>query len=69
VLGLNRGHLTYAKGNEQPARHVVRRTGIEILCHAIDLSQCPEELLNQIQGMADLIATTRLEPMTSAAST
>ncbi len=69
VLGLNRGHLIYAKGNEQPARHVVRRTGIEILCHAIDLSQCPEELLNQIQGMADLIATTRLEPMTSAAST
>jgi len=69
VLGLNRGHLIYAKGNEQPARHVVRRSGIEILCHAIDLSQDPEELLNQIHDMADLIATTRLEPMTSAAST
>ena len=64
VLGLNRGHLIYAKGNEHPARHVVRRSGIEILCHAIDLSQDPEELLNQIHDLADLIATTRLEPVT-----
>ena len=42
VLGLRVGHLVYAKGNEEPARHVVRRSGVEILCHAIDLSQPPE---------------------------
>jgi 5-methylcytosine-specific restriction enzyme subunit McrC len=64
VLGLNRGHLVYAKGNEHPARHVVRRSSIEILCHAIDLSQDPEELLGQIHDLADLIATTSLEAMT-----
>ncbi len=64
VLGLNRGHLIYAKGNERPARHAVRRSGIEILCHAIDLSRDPEELLNQVRDLAALIATTRLEPMT-----
>jgi 5-methylcytosine-specific restriction enzyme subunit McrC len=64
VLGLDRGHLIYAKGNEQPARHIVRHSGIEILGHAIDLSQDPEELLNQIHDLAGLIATTRREPMT-----
>ena len=30
VLGLPNGHLVYAKGNEEPARHVVRQSGIEI---------------------------------------
>jgi 5-methylcytosine-specific restriction enzyme subunit McrC len=64
VLGLNRGHLVYAKGNEHPAHHTVCRSGIEILCHAIDLSQDPEELLSQIHDLADLIATTSLEAMT-----
>ena len=64
VLGLRNGHLVYAKGNEEPARHVVRRSGIEIFCHAIDLSQDPEELLGQIRDLADLIATTSLETMT-----
>jgi hypothetical protein len=43
---------------------IVRHSGIEILCHAIDLSQDPEELLNQIHDLAGLIATTRREPMT-----
>jgi 5-methylcytosine-specific restriction enzyme subunit McrC len=63
VLGLNRGHLVYAKGNEQLAHHRVRRSGIEILCHTIDLSQDLEELLGQIHDLADLIATTSLEAM------
>ena len=42
VLGLRSGHLVYAKGNEEPARHVVRRSGIEIFCHAVDLDQEPD---------------------------
>ena len=42
VLGLRNGHLVYAKGNEDPAHHVVRRSGIEIFCHAVDLDQPPD---------------------------
>ena len=69
VLGLNRGHLVYAKGNEQPARHIVRRSGIEILCHAVDLGQEPEALLAQIHDLAGLIAATRHDPTTMPAYT
>ena len=60
ALGLNHGHLIYAKGNEEPARHVVRRSGIEILCHAIDLSLGSEPLLAQIRDLAERIADSRL---------
>jgi hypothetical protein len=36
-------------------RHVVRQSGIEIFCHAIDLSQQPEQLLGQISDHAELV--------------
>jgi 5-methylcytosine-specific restriction enzyme subunit McrC len=62
VLGLRSGHLIYAKGNEEPAHHFVRKSGIEIICHAIDLDTEPEVLLAQMRDLADEIATTRLEP-------
>ena len=45
VLGLRIGHLVYAAGNEEPARHVIRQAGIEIVCHALDLSHSPTVLL------------------------
>lgn len=45
VLGLREGHLVYAMGNEEPARHVIRQSGIAIFCHALDLSQLPDVLL------------------------
>jgi 5-methylcytosine-specific restriction enzyme subunit McrC len=61
VLGLRNGHLVYAKGNEEPARHVVRRSGIEILCNAIDLDKEPGQLLSQMRDIAGLIASTRLK--------
>ncbi|HVA23231.1 MAG TPA: restriction endonuclease [Chloroflexota bacterium] len=64
VLGLRTGHLVYAKGNEEPARHVVRRSGIEIVCHAIDLSLDPEHLLGQVREVARRISTARLQPGT-----
>lgn len=66
VFGLDRGHLVYAKGNEQPAHHVVRRSGIEILCHALDLDQDPKALLAQMHDLARLVASTRLEPAASS---
>ena len=59
VLGLHNGHLVYAKGNETPAHHVVRRSGIEIFCHAVDLDQPPDALLVQMSDLAERIAATR----------
>jgi 5-methylcytosine-specific restriction enzyme subunit McrC len=59
VLGLRTGHLVYAKGNEVPKRHVVRRSGIEIICHALDLDVDPTGLLTQIQELAALIVAKR----------
>jgi 5-methylcytosine-specific restriction enzyme subunit McrC len=61
VLGLRNGHLIYAKGNEDPAHHVVRRSGIEIFCHAVDLSQDPRQLLSQMRGLAAKIAAAQSE--------
>jgi 5-methylcytosine-specific restriction enzyme subunit McrC len=56
VLGLPIGHLVYAAGNEDPARHVVRQSGTEIICHALDLSQPPGVLLTEIRDLASKIA-------------
>jgi 5-methylcytosine-specific restriction enzyme subunit McrC len=56
VLGLRRGHLVYAKGSAEPAYHVVRRSGIEIVCHAIDLDSEPVVVLGQMQELASHIA-------------
>jgi 5-methylcytosine-specific restriction enzyme subunit McrC len=62
VLGLRRGHLVYAKGNVEPSHHVVRRSGIEIVCHAIELDTAPDILLNQMRRLADLIAFSGVSP-------
>jgi 5-methylcytosine-specific restriction enzyme subunit McrC len=59
ILGLPNGHLVYAKGNEEPARHVVRRSGIEIFCHALDLGLGPKQLLGQVRDLAGRINATR----------
>jgi 5-methylcytosine-specific restriction enzyme subunit McrC len=56
VLGLRTGHLVYARGNEEPTRHVVRGTGIEIVCHALDLDQPPEALVAEVRGLAASVA-------------
>jgi 5-methylcytosine-specific restriction enzyme subunit McrC len=65
ILGLRSGHLVYAKGNERPVRHVVRRSGIEIFCHVIDLDQPPDGLLIEVGELAERIAKTRLQPTRS----
>ena len=64
ILGLPNGHLVYAKGNEDPAHYLVRRSGIEIFCHAVDLDQKPEGLLARMSDLAERIAATRLQPST-----
>jgi 5-methylcytosine-specific restriction enzyme subunit McrC len=57
VLGLRTGHLVYARGNEEPTRHVVRGAGVEIVCHALDLDQSPDALLAEVRGLAASIAS------------
>jgi len=54
VLGLPVGHLVYAKGNEDARAHVVRRAGVRIITHALDLDVEPAELL---ATMATLVET------------
>jgi 5-methylcytosine-specific restriction enzyme subunit McrC len=63
ILGLPSGHLVYARGNAEPARHVVRQSGTEILCHAVDLSLDPEPLLGQLRDLARTIASTSAAPL------
>jgi 5-methylcytosine-specific restriction enzyme subunit McrC len=60
VLGLRNGHLVYARGNQEPARHVVRQSGIRIYCHAIDLDQESGPMMARMRELADLIAGTRI---------
>ncbi|WP_162642053.1 McrC family protein [Streptosporangium sp. 'caverna'] len=55
ALGLERGHLVYAKGEAEPYRHVVRGAGIEIAQHAIDLTLQPADLLGAIERLAGSI--------------
>jgi 5-methylcytosine-specific restriction enzyme subunit McrC len=57
VLGLRQGHLVYAKGNERAARHRIRQSGTEIICHALDLSQPPASLLAQMESLAKAVAS------------
>jgi 5-methylcytosine-specific restriction enzyme subunit McrC len=60
VLSLPRGHLVYAKGNEDAARHLIRQSGTEIICHALELSQPPGSLLVQMNELAQTIAAGTL---------
>jgi 5-methylcytosine-specific restriction enzyme subunit McrC len=55
TLGLSRGHLIYAAGSAAPVRHAVRRGGIQIICHALDLEATPTDLLAQVDRLADEI--------------
>ncbi|MBO0822254.1 MAG: restriction endonuclease [Actinobacteria bacterium] len=57
VLGLTTGHLIYAKGSEEPGRHIVCGSGVEILCHAIDLDTEPETLLSQMRLLGARVAS------------
>ncbi|MGW4276962.1 McrC family protein [Streptomyces seoulensis] len=52
ALGLREGHLVYAKGNASHAAHRVRRSGVVIHQHALDLDQEPAGLLADVEGVA-----------------
>jgi 5-methylcytosine-specific restriction enzyme subunit McrC len=55
ALGLPRGHLVYATGNEPAAMHVVRNVGVEIVQHALDLDKPPVKVLEQVGHLAHQI--------------
>jgi 5-methylcytosine-specific restriction enzyme subunit McrC len=56
VLDLKVGHLIYAAGNEHPVHHVARGSGVEIICHALDLSRSPRLLLAQVDDLSRQVA-------------
>ncbi|QKW32871.1 restriction endonuclease [Actinomadura sp. NAK00032] len=60
ALHLPDGHLIYAKGNAPHATHRVRKTGITIHQHTLDLDKPPATLLADAQTLAE-----RLLPRTS----
>ncbi|MEU6809772.1 restriction endonuclease [Streptomyces sp. NPDC046831] len=61
ALGLDEGHLVYAKGNASHAAHRVRHAGIMIHQHALDLDQDPAGLLADIAQIARRIRYGRRE--------
>jgi len=52
VLGLPVGHLVYAKGFEDARAHVVRRSGVRIIAHTLDLEATPAGLLRAVEALA-----------------
>lgn len=56
VLGLDHGHLVYARGNEEVASHRVVGTDVTIHCHTLDLALEPRLLLDEVDGLAAFIA-------------
>lgn len=65
VLGLPVGHLVYAKG-EDACAHVVRRAGIRIVTHALDLDVEPAKLLATVAELVEiLVHSTEREPALS----
>jgi 5-methylcytosine-specific restriction enzyme subunit McrC len=58
-LGLPQGHLIYAASTSAsrtgPVPHVVRRSGITVTAHTLDLAAAPRTLLADITTLAERI--------------
>lgn len=59
ALGLPRGHLIYAAAASAPAPgptpHVIRRSGITLIAHTLDLAVPPPTLLADVTSLAERI--------------
>ncbi|CAM5418495.1 McrC family protein [Streptomyces canus] len=63
ALGLAHGHLVYAAASlHGPSDHVVRRTGITVTAHALDLGRPPAALLTNVAALADHVAADDVSP-------
>ncbi|GAA2257263.1 McrBC 5-methylcytosine restriction system component [Streptomyces atrovirens] len=58
ALGLDEGHLVYAKGNAGHAAHRVRHAGTVLHQHALDLDQDPAGLLADVAEVAARLVDT-----------
>ncbi|MGW0211374.1 McrC family protein [Streptomyces sp. NPDC003233] len=53
ALGLRHGHLVYAATTRRHAtEHIIRRAGITVTAHALDLGQPPTALLTSVSALA-----------------
>ncbi|MFI1869530.1 McrC family protein [Streptomyces jumonjinensis] len=52
ALGLSEGHLVYARGRAAHAAHRVRRSGVVLHQHALDLDRTPSLLLAEVAELA-----------------
>ena len=51
VLDLPRGHLVYAKGEEESRDHVVQNAGVRIVAHTLDLDAEPTSVLRSVSRL------------------
>jgi 5-methylcytosine-specific restriction enzyme subunit McrC len=59
AYGLDRGYLIYAKDSgTEPRTHVVRNSQHRIVVRALDVELEPEDLLRQVERLADEVAGT-----------
>jgi 5-methylcytosine-specific restriction enzyme subunit McrC len=56
ALGLRRGHLIYAQGHRDPWPYTIGPSGMEIVCHSLDLNRDPKAVLDQVR---DVVARIR----------
>lgn len=63
---LNRAHLIYAQGNETARNWTVRESQIRITAETLDLDQPPEVILEQINELANQIASSVSRPSSSS---
>jgi 5-methylcytosine-specific restriction enzyme subunit McrC len=52
AFGLARGHLAYAKGNEEARTYTISAAGVQVVAHCLDLEAAPAELLGQVAELA-----------------
>ena len=60
------GLLIYAKGEGDPARHVVRHLGKELHVVALNLAQDPSGVLDEIASVAELVKALRVRSRAAA---
>jgi 5-methylcytosine-specific restriction enzyme subunit McrC len=63
ALGVPRGHLVYAASPTGRLVHEVRRGGVQVVQHALDLDAPPAELLAAVDRLADELAADIPEPI------
>ncbi len=65
-FGVQRGFLIYARDSlAQPRVHVVKQHGYEIDVQAVDVEQEPEEMLREVDEIAEKIASSMMDDITA----